>query len=78
MNSTEFKLTISSLASASYRMEHYKWQCDVLSKHEKELRENIITLEEQLERERFARLNMGIGDSLRSLRRALKNRVCKK
>lgn len=78
LNSTEFKLTISSLASASYRMEHYKWQCDVLSKHEKELRENILTLEEQLERERFARLNMGIGDSLRSLRRALKNRVCKK
>lgn len=82
LNSTDFKIAISSLVSASFKMEHYKWHFNGLSMYEKELEErvvkldkNIIILKEQLEKERNDRLNMGIRESLKSLKRALKKRI---
>lgn len=81
LSSSDFKIAVSGLVSASFKMEHYKWHFDGLTKYEKELEDqikelsqNIATLEEQLE----VRKNMGIKESLYSLKDALKRRVLQK
>lgn len=84
LNSADFKGALSSLVSASFKMEHYKWHFNGLSKYEKILEKQIKDLDnelrstiDQLEAERKAYQNMGIRDSLRCLRKAIKARYRK-